>query len=184
METIELAHEFLVEDGGVVAVDLAGAEAIFPTHLFKREFDAAKKYSIPYTIHAGEAAGAISVQEALELGAYRIGHGIRSIEDEKVLDRIIQEGIPLECCPTSNKITKAIENMNDYPLRELLSRGVKVTVNTDDMAICRTRLSKEFEYIRETFKITAEEEKQLYLNAVEAAFCSKQTKDELRALIS
>ena len=150
----------------------------------KEKFDAAKKYNIPYTIHAGEAAGAISVQEALDLGAYRIGHGIRSIEDEKVLDRIIQEGIPLECCPTSNKITKAIENMNDYPLKELLSRGVKVTVNTDDMAICRTKLSKEFEYIRETFKITAEEEKQLYLNAVEAAFCSKKTRDELRSLFS
>ena len=82
------------------------------------------------------------------MGASRIGHGVRSYEDPAVVRMIREKGIFLEMCPTSNRITKAIPDMKVYPLREYLSQGIRVAVCTDDMAICRTELKKEFEYLK------------------------------------
>ena len=75
--TVELAHKYLVKDGGVVAVDLAGAESLYPNTSYKKLFKKVSEYGIPFTIHAGEADGAGSVMEAVNMGAARIGHGVR-----------------------------------------------------------------------------------------------------------
>ena len=183
LETVRLAKKFLCTDGGVVAVDLAGAEALFKTSCYKKEFALAKEYGIPFTIHAGEADGADSVKKAIEFGAARIGHGVRISEDAELMKLVAEKGIALEMCPTSNRITKACENMEAYPIREFISRGIKVTVNTDDMAICRTTLADEFEYIEKMYSITEQEKKNLLLNAAEAAFCSDEYKSELKEKI-
>ena len=183
LETIKLAKKYLVEDEGIVALDLAGAEAIFETSLFEQEFSLAKKWNIPFTIHAGEASGAESVKKALEFGAKRIGHGVRCFENPDVLNYIIKNEIPLEMCPTSNYQTKVIEDMTKYPLVDFIEKGVKVTINTDDMAICRTNLKNEFNYIEKMYKITKDDEKKLLLNAVDAAFCSKTYKNKMKSII-
>ena len=80
-ETLELAHKYLTDDGGVVAIDLAGAEALFPTSDYRELFKKAADYNIPFTIHAGEADGPGSIRLAVEYGARRIGHGVRAFED-------------------------------------------------------------------------------------------------------
>lgn len=183
LETIELAKKYLVEDEGIVALDLAGAESIFETSNFEQEFLLAKKWNIPFTIHAGEASGSESVKKALEFGAKRIGHGIRSFENPKVMNYIIKNEIPLEMCPTSNYQTKVIEDMKNYPLVDFIKKGVKVTINTDDMAICRTNLKNEFNYIEKMYKITKDDEKKLLLNAADAAFCSKNYKSKMKSII-
>ena len=184
LETINLAKKYLVEDEGVVAIDLAGAEALFKTGDFEDEFKLANKLGIPFTIHAGEADGAESVKTALQFGARRIGHGVRIYEDDELVEFIAQNGIPLEMCPTSNRQTRAVKDMSSYPLRKYLEKGIKVTVNTDDMAICRTTLNKEFDYIEKMYQISAAEKKQLLLNSVDAAFCSNSFKEKLRVLIN
>ncbi|MBQ3713281.1 MAG: adenosine deaminase [Spirochaetia bacterium] len=181
LETVELAREFLVKDGGVVAVDLAGAEALFHTDQFAEPFKKAKEYGIPFTIHAGEADGAKSVKDALDYGASRIGHGVRTAEDPALLEYVIKNQIPLEMCPNSNRQTKSVDDMSKYPIRDYLAKGVKVTVNTDDPAICRTTIAKEFEYLEKKFGITAGEKKIMMLNAVDAAFTDDSTKAALRA---
>ena len=181
METVELAKEYLVKDGGVVAIDLAGAEALFHTCEFASPFATAKEYGIPFTIHAGEADGAVSVHDALSFGASRIGHGVRTAEDPALLEYVRKNQIPLEMCPNSNRQTKAVNDMSKYPIREYLAKGVKVTVNTDDPAICRTTIAKEFEYLEKKFGITAAEKKTMMLNAVDAAFTDDSTKAALRA---
>ena len=99
-ETLKLARKYLVKDNGVVAVDLAGAEALFPTSKYKDLFAKFKKYGIPYTIHAGEADGADSDRKTIEFGAKRIGHGTRAFEDPSVVQFIKEKGIFLEMCPT------------------------------------------------------------------------------------
>ena len=180
LETVKLAKKFLVEDKGVVAIDLAGAEGLFKTKDFEKEFTMAKEAGVPFTIHAGEADGAESVWSAIKFGAKRIGHGVRILEDSELLEYVIKNKIPLEMCPNSNRQTKAVSDMSTYPLRKYLEAGVKVTINTDDPAICRTNLQKEYDYIQKMYGITEDEKKQLLLNAVDAAFCSDEYKDLLR----
>ena len=183
LETVRLAKKYLVEDGGVVALDLAGAEALFKTENFALEFGEAKKLGVPFTIHAGEADGWQSVKTALDFGAVRIGHGVRTWQNEELLKYIEENNIVLEMCPNSNRQTKAVEDMSVYPLRKFLEMGIKVTVNTDDPAICRTTLQKEFEFLRKNYGLTKAEEKKLLLNAIDAAFTTEENKEKLRNLI-
>ncbi|MBP5569301.1 MAG: adenosine deaminase [Treponema sp.] len=182
-ETIELAQKYLVKDNGVVAIDLAGAEALFKTKDFEKEFLIAKQKNIPFTIHAGEADGPESVWDAIKFGAVRIGHGVRVTEDPSLVDYLAEKQIPLEMCPTSNRCTKAIDDMSLFPLRQLMEKGVKVTINTDDPAICRTNLKGELDFVTNKYGITSSEKKQLLLNAVDAAFCSDEYKNELKEKI-
>lgn len=178
-ETLELAKQYLVEDGGVVAIDLAGAEALFPTKDYRALFVRAKEYGVPFTIHTGEADGADSIRTAIEFGASRIGHGVRCYEDAALLELVIEKGIPFEMCPTSNRQTHAVESMDDYPLMDYLEKGIKVTLNTDDPAIEGTTLAGEYRYVEERFGLTQEQKKLLLKNAVEAAFTSQSVKSAL-----
>lgn len=179
METIRLAKKYLVKDGGVVAIDLAGAEGLFPTADYKEEFEEAQRLGIPVTIHAGEADGAESVKMALEFGAVRIGHGVRSFEDPGLLQELKRRQTCLEMCPTSNRQTKAIENMEQYPLTDYLKMGICVTINTDDMAISRTTIQKEFSYVEKMYGLTEEQKERLFLNAVQSAFTTDERKKQL-----
>lgn len=178
-ENLELARRFLTKDGGVTAVDLAGAEALFPTRDYLELFRRAGEYGIPMTIHAGEADGEDSVRAALEMGAVRIGHGVRARKNPEILEEIRSKEIALEMCPTSNRYTRSIENMEDYPLLMYLEKGIRVTVNTDDPAIEGTTISREFRFLKEHFGLTAEQEQAILRNAAEAAFTSDERKHSL-----
>ena len=147
-ETLRLAEKYLVPDGGVVALDLAGAEALFPTSKYRDLFLEAKEKGIPFTIHAGEADGAGSVRDAVEFGASRIGHGVRSEEDPELVKLLAEKKIPLEMCPTSNRQTHAVEDMSSYPILRYLDAGIPVTLNTDDPAIEGTTLPEEYAYLK------------------------------------
>ena len=179
-ETLELAKKYLVEDGGVVAIDIAGAEALYPTSNYSDLFAKAREYGIPFTIHAGEADGPDSVKTAIGFGTKRIGHGVRSYEDPAVVELIKKEGVTLEMCPTSNRQTHAVEDMSKYPFMDYLNQGVKVTLNTDDMGIERTTLANEFRYMEKNFNLTYDQEKTILLNSINAAFTSKETKEQLK----
>lgn len=178
--TLHLAQNYLVEDGGVVGLNLAGAEALFPTENYVELFEKAREWKIPFSIHAGEAAGAESVRTAIAMGASRIGHGVRAKEDPALLELIREREIPLEMCPTSNRQTKAVEDMADYPFMDYLQSGIKVTINTDDPAIEGTKLSEEFIYMEKKFGLTQEQERMILENAVDAAFTSQKRKESLR----
>ena len=136
----------------------------------------AKELGVPYTIHAGEADGPESVYKALEFGAKRIGHGVRSLEDAALVQRLAAEGITLEMCPTSNLNTSMFANYEVYPLRKLMEAGVKVTVNTDNMTVSNTTATAELRYLA----LTKEEMHLLARNAVEAVFADAETKAWLK----
>ncbi|MBR4201305.1 MAG: adenosine deaminase [Oscillospiraceae bacterium] len=179
-ETVELAKKYLVEDGGVVAIDIAGAEALYPTENYEALFAKASEYGIPFTIHAGEADGPQSVADAIRFGANRIGHGVRIFEDPEVAELVKEKGVTLEMCPTSNRQTHAVDDMTKYPFTDYLSQGIRVTLNTDDMGIEQTTLADEFRYMEKNFALTPEQEKLILGNAVDAAFTSETVKKELR----
>lgn len=163
----------------VCAVDLAGAEALFPTKNFGELFSLARKLHVPFTIHAGEAAGPESIEAALIFGARRLGHGVRAVEDPELLEKIIEEKIPLELCMTSNRQTKALPKAMTYPLLDLLRKGAMVTVNTDNMTVSGTTILREFAALRE-MGMTDREERRLLLHGAEAAFLSEEEKEKLR----
>ena len=169
-ETLELANKYLVQDGGVVALDLAGAEAQFKTSNYRDIFAKA----------AGEADGPKSVRDAIEFGAKRIGHGTRAYQDPSVVELIKSRGIFLEMCPTSNKQTFAVEDMSTYPFMDYLHNDIKVTLNTDDMGIEGTTLPKEFEYMENKFGLTYSDEKIILRNSIDAAFTTDNVKQQLK----
>lgn len=168
LETVSLAKEF--QGKGVVAIDLAGAEALYKTNEFGYIFEKARKENISFTIHAGEADGPQSIWDAINFGATRIGHGIRAIEDPVLMEELAKRKIPLELCPTSNVCTGLYKDLRDYPLRAFLDKGIVVTINTDDMSVCGTTLSLEFEKLKEALQLTGEEIAVLQENAQKAAF--------------
>ena len=174
LETIHVAKEFLGK--GVGAIDLAGAEALFPTADFADLFVLAKELGVPYTIHAGEADGPESVYKALEFGTKRIGHGVRSLEDGALVQRLAAEGITLELCPTSNLNTSIFESYAAYPLHNLMTAGVNVTINTDNMTVSNTTVAEEQKHLN----LAKEEMYLLAKNAVEAAFADAETKEWLK----
>jgi adenosine deaminase len=181
LETLRLAEKYQKRDGGIAALDLAGAEGLYPTKDYQEIFLLAKEKGIPFTIHAGEADGAQSVRTALEFGASRIGHGVRAMEEEELLEQLAKNQICLEMCPTSNRQTKAVADMKQYPLVDFLKRGICVTINTDDMAISRTDIQKEFRYVEETFGISRAQRKTMIKNAIRSAFAVDAWKEELYA---
>lgn len=159
-ETLRTAAVFL--GNGVCAVDLAGAEALFPTSGYETLFAEARKLGLPFTIHAGEADGPKSVWDALRFGAKRIGHGVRSIEDPDLCRYLIEHRIPLEVCYTSNLQTKAT-GTEIHPVRKLFDLGVHVTVNTDNRTVSHTTMTQERKLLQEVFGFTKKE-----LDAMEA----------------
>lgn len=177
LEIIKLTKKYL--GNGVCGIDLAGDEANYRTANFKELFDIVKRENIPFTIHAGEADNSTSVDTAISFGAKRIGHGVRCIENEATLKKIIEEGIVLEICPTSNVDTHLYKSIEESPLKRLDAMGVKVCINTDNRTVSNTNLRKEYALLREAFGFTDMDFKRFNLNAIDGAFLSDEEKDEL-----
>ena len=176
LETVKVASKYLSR--GVAAVDLAGAEALFPNERFADMFLLASNLEIPFTIHAGEASGSESVKSALAFNPKRIGHGIHAIEDEKVIKHLVEHKIPLEMCPKSNLDTKTVNSLTDYPIKKFMEKGVIVTLNTDDMTVSNTTLENEYKLMHE-IGLTDEELRQIAINSINSALISKREKQEL-----
>lgn len=175
METIEVASQYLGK--GLVAVDLAGAEALYPPELYIEPFNKAKQLNIPITIHAGEAGGANNIKTSVQaLHASRIGHGVRLEEDVNIFNDINKLQIPLEFCPISNIQTKAVLSWEHYPLKQYLQQGINITVNTDNLTVSNTNLTKELAILVEKFNLTFEQLAVLQLNAVNSIFLEEEKK--------
>ncbi len=182
LETVNLAAKY--QDYGVCGLDLAGAEGLYPNELYKNLFTHIKQTRIPYTIHSGEALGAESVNIAIDYGAKRIGHGVRAIENENTLKRIIDNKIPLEFCPTSNINTCVFEDYSNMLIIEYLKRGAIITLNSDNMSISSTDVRQEFNNIIDTFSLSKEDVKGLLLNSANSAFTNNEIKRQLISQIN
>lgn len=175
---IMLTKRFL--GNGVVGIDLAGDEAKYATEKFKELFDIIRKEGIPFTIHAGEARSYESVNNAIDFGAKRIGHGISSIQSDEVVNKLIRMGVTLEICPSSNIDTDVIKSIESHPIKQLVDNGVLVTINTDNRTVSNTNLNKEYELLRKTFGFSDEDFLKFNLNAINCAFISEDEKRLLR----
>lgn len=176
-EIVNLAKEY--RNNKVAGIDLAGDEFNYSVKLFKEVFDLAKELEISFTIHAGEASGSQSIADAIEVGAKRIGHGIRAFENEKLLEELKQKKITLECCPISNKNTNVFDDFTNYPLKKYIADGVRATLNTDNRTVSNTNYQKEIDFLDRFTPLTIEEIMISNNNAIEGAFITREEKDEL-----
>ena len=175
----DLAVQF--KHKGVVGFDLAGAEENFPAKHHQEAFFLILKNNINTTLHAGEAFGPESIHQAIHYcGAHRIGHGTRLLEDQDLMHYVNDHRIALEVCLTSNVHTKSVRSLKEHPFKFYFEQGIRVTLNTDNLLVSNTTLSKEYLIAKETFGLTLNDFRDIIINGFKSSFMSHQ---ERRAVI-
>jgi adenosine deaminase len=183
METAELVVRH-AGSGPVRAMDIAGDEIAHPLDPHVAAFARVREAGLGITVHAGEAGGPESVREALEkTGTRRIGHGVRSSEDESLVDRLRRERIHLEICPTCNVQTGAAPSLREHPVDRLFRAGVRVGISTDTRAVTDVRLTQEYERLRDTFGWTLADFARVNRDALAAAFAPDEVKARLATVL-
>jgi len=168
MRVAELAAERVSE--GVVAFGIGGDEALGPAEGFREVYQLARQKGLRLTAHAGEVIGPESIWAALSIGAERIGHGIRAIDDPVLVRHLADRQIPLEISISSNVATGAVASLPDHPVRKLFDAGVGIVLNTDDPAMFHTTLSREYEIAASQFGFSREELRVVAENGFRFAF--------------
>lgn len=177
MRTAQMAAKLAGE--GVIGIGLGGDEAGFPPAQFADVFAFARSRGLHVVAHAGEAAGAHSVRDAVEiLGAERIGHGIRVLEDPEVVAILRDRKVPLEVNPTSNYATGVVARDDAHPLAQLDAAGLTIVIDCDDPSMFETSISADYAHVADTLGIDTL--RRFIDNAVDAAFLSGAEKRALR----
>lgn len=169
----------------VCGLDLAGDEARYAGAPHRAAFELARSAGLRRTVHAGEAAGAESIREAIEvLGAERIGHGVRIEESPDLIEYVHEQGITLEMCPLSNYQTRAVSSLATHPINGLLRKNVRVTVSTDGRTVSLTTVTSEFERLEKLFGWGFDEFSRCQENAANGAFISSTERSALLARLT
>lgn len=170
--------------GKVVGLDLAADEAVYGGIPHRTAFRLARGVGMPCTVHAGEAANAESVREAIEvLGAQRIGHGVRLQQDPSLYAPVRTRHIALEMCPTSNVQTRAVKSLAQHPIDRYLKHDLPVTVNTDGRTTSNTSLTREYTSLVRQFGWGLPELQRVVLTAAACAFVSAEKREDLRRTV-
>lgn len=171
----------LTHRDSITALDLAGDELGFPGSLFLPHFTRARDAGWHITVHAGEAAGPESIWQAIrELGAERIGHGVKAIEDPALMAFIAEQRIGIESCLTSNIQTSTVPSLAHHPLKAFLEHGVLASINTDDPAVQGVDIGHEYQVAAPAAGLSREQIRQAQINGLEIAFLTPAEKQALK----
>lgn len=183
MATVRLV-ELFHRRGVNVAFDLAGDEIAFPLDAHLPAFTFAREHGVPFTVHAGESGGPENVREVLDLlNPTRIGHGVRSMEEPALVDRLVAASVHLEICPSCNVQTEIVASYAEHPIDELVRRGVRLGISTDQRTVTPITLSAEYAKLHAAFGWSMAEFGQRNLDALDASFAPASVKARLRPLI-
>ena len=165
----------------ITALDLAGDELGFPGSLFLNHFNRGRDAGWRITVHAGEAAGPESIWQAIrELGAERIGHGVKAIEDPALMDFLAEQKIGIESCLTSNIQTSTVPSLEAHPLKRFLEHGILATINTDDPGVQGVDIIHEYQIAAVQAGLTLNQMRTAQRNGLEIAFLSESEKQAIR----
>lgn len=168
----------------ITAIDLAGDELGFPGSLFLSHFNRARDAGWHITVHAGEAAGPESIWQAIrELGAERIGHGVKAVEDPALMAFLAEQRIGIESCLTSNIQTSTVPSLAQHPLKNFLEQGVLASINTDDPAVQGVDIIHEYNVAAPQAGLSREQIRQAQINGLDIAFLSQAEKTALIARV-
>ena len=171
----------LAHRDSITALDLAGDELGFPGSLFLSHFNRARDAGWHITVHAGEAAGPESIWQAIrELGAERIGHGVKAAQDPALMDFLAKHQIGIESCLTSNIQTSTVSSFEQHPLATFLRHGVLASINTDDPAVQGIEIANEYNVAAPAAGLTQNEIRKAQENGLTMAFINEQEKQALR----
>jgi adenosine deaminase len=169
----------------ITALDLAGDERGFPGELFIDHFKQARDAGWYISVHAGEAAGASSIWQAIQtLSATRIGHGVKAVEDAKLLDYLVEHQIGIESCITSNLQTSTVADIAQHPLKTFLEHGILATINSDDPAVEGIDIQHEYLHAAPQAGLSKAQIRQAQQNGLSIAFLSAQEKQQLQEKVS
>jgi aminodeoxyfutalosine deaminase len=163
-------------DRNVVGFGIGGDERRAAPELFRDVYAYCHDHGLHLTAHAGETAGPDSIWGALNLKAERIGHGLTAAADPELIEELAQRQIPIEICLTSNLRTGCCPSIDQHPVRGYFDDGLMVTLNTDDPAMFRTSLSREYQFAQDHFDFTDEHLRELARNSFEASFLAPEKK--------
>ncbi len=170
----------LSQRDSLIAIDLAGDEANFPGEIYVEHIQKARDAGLSVTIHAGESSGSESVWQAvLGLGADRLGHAVRAVEDHDLLDYLEREGIGIESSLTSNVQTSTVTGYDAHPLRIFLENNIMATINTDDPRISGIDLQHEYQIAAPAAGLSQDQIRTAQRNALKIAFLTEQEKRAL-----
>ncbi|MFF5972048.1 adenosine deaminase [Streptomyces sp. NPDC012769] len=168
MATLEAAKPYLDR---ITGVGLDSAEVGHPPAKFREVYEEAARLGLRRVAHAGEEGPAEYVREALDvLGVERIDHGLRCLEDPSLVERLVRERVPLTLCPLSNVRLRAIDVLEEHPLRTMLEAGLLATVNSDDPAYFGGYVGDTFDAVRDALSLTPEQLRTLARNSFLASF--------------
>jgi len=183
IEVAQLAAQF--SGKGVVGIDLAGPERQYPPKIHRDAIGLAKASGVHVTVHAGESCCPEQIKMALDLGAERIGHGVFLFQAPETEARVVELGIPLEMCPTSNlQISEPVKSYADHPFKRYADLGIPVTINTDNRLMSQIDLTHEYEVLQKAFSFNRGEVHQFVENGISAAFAPDELKHALRARLT
>ncbi len=163
-------------DRNVVGFGIGGDERKGAPELFREVYAYAADKGLRLTAHAGESAGPESIWGALNLKAERIGHGLTAWQDPELVEELSQRQVPVEICVTSNLKTGCCSGIADHPVKNYFDHGMMITLNTDDPAMFRTSLSREYQLVQDAMGFTDEHLRELARNSFEAAFLPAERK--------
>lgn len=178
-------NAILTQKDKIVAVDLAGDELGQPGDRFISHFKQVRDAGLKVTVHAGEAAGAESMWQAIkELGAERIGHGVKAIHDPRLMDYLVEKRIGIESCLTSNLQTSTVDSLSLHPIKQFLEHGVLACLNTDDPAVEGIELPYEYEVAAPQAGLSQAQIRQAQINGLELAFLTEEDKKALQEKVA
>ncbi|MHA7240021.1 adenosine deaminase [Arthrobacter sp. TMS1-12-1] len=183
-EALAVLHDLLAMDAPIIGIGLDSAEVGYPPSLFREVYDVARAAGLKCVAHAGEEGPPAYVWEALDLlGADRIDHGIRCLEDAALVERLVADQVPLTVCPLSNVRLRAVDAIGDHPLPHMLARGLNVSVHSDDPAYFGGYLDDNVAALVDAFGLSVDDRARLAANSVRSAFVGEGRRRQLLAEI-
>ncbi|WP_073706544.1 adenosine deaminase [Glutamicibacter sp. 0426] len=181
-EAMDLMKLLVAENHDIDGIGLDSSELGFPPELFQEVFDYARAHGLHVVAHAGEEGPADYIWQALDLlKVERVDHGIRCLDDPALVQRLVEKQMPLTVCPLSNIRLRAVDTMADHPLPQMLEKGLKVSVHSDDPAYFGGYMDANFASLMESFNFSTEQLATLASNSFESTFLDEASKQELLA---
>ena len=181
---MEILRTLVAEDHDIDGIGLDSSELGYPPALFQEVFAYAREHGLHVVAHAGEEGPPEYIVQALDLlQVERIDHGIRCLEDEVLVRRLVQEQMPLTVCPLSNVRLRAVDTMSVHPLKRMLERGLKVSIHSDDPAYFGGYLDANFEAVTRELGLSPSERATLAKNSIESSFLDEAAKSQLSAQV-